>query len=51
MRDILGKKGSKIKLPMSYLYYGPPGAGKTLMVRAVATETRALVFDLTLSWL
>jgi ATP-dependent 26S proteasome regulatory subunit len=48
VRDTLGVKGSKIKLPMSYLYYGPSGTGKTLMVRAVATETRSLVFDLTL---
>jgi ATP-dependent 26S proteasome regulatory subunit len=48
VRDILGVKGSRIKLPMSYLYYGPSGTGKTLMVRAVATETRSLVFDLTL---
>ena len=34
---------------MSYLYYGPSGSGKTLMVRAVAHETRSLVFDITLS--
>jgi len=28
------------------LFYGPPGGGKTMMVRAIATETRALVFDI-----
>ena len=30
----------------SFLFYGPAGTGKTLVVRAVATETRSVVFDL-----
>jgi len=30
----------------SFLFYGPSGTGKTLVVRAIATETRAVVFDL-----
>ena len=30
----------------SFLFYGPAGTGKTLMVRAIATETRSVVFDL-----
>jgi len=30
-----------------FLFYGPSGSGKTLMVRAIAHETRSLVFDLT----
>jgi ATP-dependent 26S proteasome regulatory subunit len=28
------------------LFYGPEGTGKTLMVRAIATETKAIVFDM-----
>jgi SpoVK/Ycf46/Vps4 family AAA+-type ATPase len=31
---------------MSFLFYGPAGSGKTQMVRAVATETRSILFDL-----
>lgn len=30
----------------SIIFYGPEGTGKTLMVRAVASETKAVVFDL-----
>lgn len=30
----------------SFLFYGPAGTGKTLVVRAVAYETRSVVFDL-----
>ena len=30
----------------SILFYGPEGSGKTLMVQAVATETKSVVFDL-----
>jgi ATP-dependent 26S proteasome regulatory subunit len=28
------------------LFYGPTGTGKTLMVRAIASETKSLVMDL-----
>jgi IQ and AAA domain-containing protein len=31
---------------MSFLFYGPPGTGKTQMVRAIATETRSIMYDL-----
>lgn len=30
----------------SILFYGPEGSGKTLVVRAIAAETKSLVFDL-----
>jgi len=30
----------------SFLFYGPEGTGKSLLVRAIASETKALVFDL-----
>ncbi len=30
----------------SFLFYGPPGTGKTMIVRAIASETNAVVFDL-----
>jgi len=30
----------------SFLFYGPEGGGKTLVVRACATETNSVVFDL-----
>ena len=30
----------------SFLFYGPAGTGKTLVVRAIATETRSVVFDI-----
>ena len=30
----------------SILFYGPNGTGKTMMVRAIAHETRSVVFDL-----
>lgn len=31
---------------MSYLFYGPNGTGKTQVVQAIATETRAVLFDI-----
>lgn len=30
----------------SCLFYGPPGSGKTMVVRAIAYEANAMVFDL-----
>ena len=30
----------------SFLFYGPAGTGKTLVVRAIASETRSVVFDI-----
>jgi len=30
----------------SFLFYGPAGTGKTLVVRAIAYETRSIVYDL-----
>ena len=30
----------------SVMFYGPEGTGKTLMVRAIANETKSVVFDL-----
>ena len=30
----------------TYLFYGPSGTGKSLMVRALASETKAMVLDL-----
>ena len=30
----------------SVLFYGPQESGKTMMVRAIATETKSVVFDL-----
>lgn len=30
----------------SFLFYGPTGTGKTQVVRAIATETNSVVFDL-----
>jgi SpoVK/Ycf46/Vps4 family AAA+-type ATPase len=30
----------------SILFYGPEGTGKTLMVRAIASETKSVIFDL-----
>lgn len=39
-------KETLAKKEFSFLFYGPPGSGKTLMTRAIATETRSLVFDM-----
>jgi AAA+ superfamily predicted ATPase len=30
----------------SYLFYGPNGSGKTLMVRACLTETNSMLIDI-----
>jgi SpoVK/Ycf46/Vps4 family AAA+-type ATPase len=30
----------------SYLFYGPTGTGKTMVVRAIAHETKSIVFNL-----
>lgn len=30
----------------SFLFYGPAGSGKSLVVRAIASETRSVLFDL-----
>lgn len=30
----------------STLFYGPPGSGKSMVVRAIAYETNSMVFDL-----
>lgn len=30
----------------SFLFYGPSGTGKTQLVRAIATETRSIIYDL-----
>jgi AAA+ superfamily predicted ATPase len=30
----------------SFLFYGPSGTGKTQVVRAIAAETKSVVFDL-----
>ena len=30
----------------AFLFYGPAGTGKTLVVRAIASETRSVVFDM-----
>lgn len=30
----------------SFLFYGPAGTGKTMMVRAISSETKAVVYDL-----
>lgn len=32
---------------MFCLFYGPPGSGKTLCIRALATQCNAIVLDLT----
>jgi len=30
----------------AFLFYGPAGSGKTLVVRAIAAETRSIIFDM-----
>ena len=45
----LGSAYARKKFPVhvrSFLFYGPAGTGKTLVVRAIAKETRSVVFDL-----
>jgi AAA+ superfamily predicted ATPase len=47
----LGNKDAKKCVPKSnfVLFYGPMGTGKSLMVRALATECDAMVIDLSVS--
>lgn len=45
----LGSELCRLRHPeniRSFLFYGPEGTGKTLVVRACATETNSVVFDL-----
>ena len=45
----LGSKLVRERIPehvRSFLFYGPTGTGKTQVVRAIATETKSLVFDI-----
>jgi SpoVK/Ycf46/Vps4 family AAA+-type ATPase len=45
----LGSKLVRERIPLhvrSFLFYGPTGTGKTQLVRAIAHETRSMVFDL-----
>ena len=30
----------------TFLFYGPQGTGKSLMVKAIASETRSMIFDI-----
>ncbi len=40
---------SKLEKMQNFLFYGPVGSGKTLMVRALAHECDALLFDISAS--
>ena len=45
----LGSELCRARFPehiRSFLFYGPEGGGKTLVVRACATETNSVVFDM-----
>jgi ATP-dependent 26S proteasome regulatory subunit len=44
----LGSKFAKEKLgpPKKFLFLGPQGTGKTMMVRILQTECNAMVFDI-----
>lgn len=45
----LGSKLVRERIPewtRSILFYGPTGTGKSQVVRAIATETKSMVFDL-----
>jgi IQ and AAA domain-containing protein len=45
----LGSKLVRERIPehvRSFLFYGPTGTGKTQVVRAIASETKSMVFDL-----
>lgn len=45
----LGSKLVRQRLPehvRAFLFYGPAGTGKTLVVRAIAHETKSIVFDM-----
>jgi len=47
----LGSDYAKAKLEKmsNFLFYGPVGSGKTFMVRALANECDALLFDISAS--
>lgn len=45
----LGSKLVRERIPehvRSFLFYGPTGTGKTQVVRAIASETKSMVFDI-----
>lgn len=45
----LGSKLVRERLPehvRSFLFYGPPGGGKTQVVRAIVSETKSVLFDM-----
>merc|ERR1712147_54245 len=45
----LGSELCRLRFPeniRSFLFYGPEGTGKTLVVRACVTETNSVLFDL-----
>ena len=45
----LGSKLVRNRIPehvRAFLFYGPAGTGKTQVVRAIASETRSVVFDM-----
>lgn len=45
----LGSKMVRERIPewvRSFLFYGPTGTGKTQIVKAIAHETKSMVFDL-----
>ena len=45
----LGSELVKKRFPehvRSFLFYGPPGSGKTMVVRACVSETNSIFFDM-----